>query len=62
MSGRTKQEFQGLEGEGKNDIFRRIRPKCQCLEGYGQISNVSKNRTRILMFEGIKAEFQCLER
>ena len=37
-------------------MFRSIRSELQCLEGYGQNSNVWKNRARIPMFGRIRSK------
>ena len=42
-------------------MFERIRSDFECLKGQDQNSNVSKDRTRISMFEGIRSKYLCLE-
>ena len=37
-------------------MFGSIRSELQCLEGYGQNSNVWKNRARIPMFGNIRSK------
>ena len=52
-------------------MFGRIRSEFQCLVGYGENSNVWKdkaripmfgNKIRIAMFGKLKLEFQCLDK
>ena len=43
-------------------MFGSIRSELQCLEGYGQNSNVWKNRAKIPMFGRPRPEIQCLKR
>ena len=42
-------------------MFGKIRTEFRCLKGYGQNSNVSKDKVRIPMFGRIRSEFKCLE-
>ena len=41
-------------------MFIKIGPECHCLKGQGWNSNVYKDGARIIMFEKIGLEFQCL--
>ena len=38
-------------------MFGGVRSEFQCLQGYGQNSNVWKDNDRIPIFEGIRPEF-----
>ena len=42
-------------------MFGAIRAEFKCLKGYGQNSNVWKDKLRILMFEKTGSEFQSLD-
>ena len=42
-------------------MFERRSSEFQYLEGYGQNSNVWKNKVRILMSGRLSWEFQCLD-
>ena len=42
-------------------MFGRIRLKFQCLERYGQNSNVWTDKFRIPIYGQIRSEFQCLD-